>query len=288
MAAAAPLSVVLIARNEQAHVGAQLDALTAQTGLPWELVFVDDASTDATLDELERRRGDLPSLTLLRNTSAKGKSACLLDGVHAARHRRLAFVDADDVVQPGYLVALSRALDGAPLVVGRLDHDRLNDGWVRRQRPASQQAGPVGGGTFLPWGYGCALGVDAGQVDLDQHLAQPLRWASDVGMCWSIQLAGHELGFAPDAVVAYRYRTRAREVWAQARGYGIGQVEAYAAFRDRGVTRRSTASALWRDLRVVASLLRVRGRGDLARWVRDVGMLVGRLEGCLRFRTLYP
>jgi polyisoprenyl-phosphate glycosyltransferase len=92
------LSLVIPMYNEEALAATTLDRVRAQleaTGLPFEIVCVDDGSTDGTarvIDEASRADGRVVALHLARNF---GKEAALCAGLDAARGEAVVFIDAD-------------------------------------------------------------------------------------------------------------------------------------------------------------------------------------------------
>ena len=72
------LSVVIPARNEAANIGPTLDALSTRLrteGVPYELVVVDDGSSDATPLEVTARAADDPAVRLVCATTGRTGSA---------------------------------------------------------------------------------------------------------------------------------------------------------------------------------------------------------------------
>src|SRR5450631_1669904 len=97
------VSVIVPARNEEACLGACLSSLLAQTGIDFEIIVVDDASTDRTR-EIAR------SFPLVRVVDADpplpgwtGKNNAMAAGATVARGEWLLFTDADTVHLPGSL-----------------------------------------------------------------------------------------------------------------------------------------------------------------------------------------
>lgn len=102
--AATPLvSVIVPARNEEACLGACLESLVAQTGIGFEILVVDDASTDRT----RRIAQSLPNVAVIDSpplpSDWSGKNNAMVAGAKAAKGKWLLFTDADTVHRPGSL-----------------------------------------------------------------------------------------------------------------------------------------------------------------------------------------
>jgi dolichol-phosphate mannosyltransferase len=97
MATAAPeLSVVIAAHNEAENIAPMcrtLAGLLAQYG-PYEIIFVEDASTDGTLDEIRAAARD-PSVRYVSFTRNFGHQAALRAGLRHSRGRAVIVMDAD-------------------------------------------------------------------------------------------------------------------------------------------------------------------------------------------------
>ena len=80
-------------------------SIAGQTFRDWELVVVDDASTDATRDVVASWSRRDPRIRLVANDRNKGQTACLNQGLHEGRGEWVARQDADDVSDPRRLAA---------------------------------------------------------------------------------------------------------------------------------------------------------------------------------------
>ena len=101
------LSVVIPARNEAANIGPTLDALGTRLraeGVPYELVVVDDGSSDATPLEVTARAADDPSVRLVRNEGLHGFGHAVRCGLDAFSGDAVAIVMADGSDSPDDLV----------------------------------------------------------------------------------------------------------------------------------------------------------------------------------------
>jgi GT2 family glycosyltransferase len=104
-------SVITLTHNKLACTRRCLPSLLAAQGVPWELIVVDNGSTDGTPDwiagELTRTASDAGvKVTLIRNTGNIGCSTARNQGAAAARGSRLAFIDNDVALRSRRWLAL--------------------------------------------------------------------------------------------------------------------------------------------------------------------------------------
>jgi glycosyltransferase involved in cell wall biosynthesis len=111
MATGPAVTVIMSVHNGLPYVEEAVDSVLGQDFHDFELVVVDDGSTDGTPNVLARRTD--PRLRLVRQAHA-GRVAALNHAVGLARGRYLANLDADDVALPGRLALPARFLDEHP------------------------------------------------------------------------------------------------------------------------------------------------------------------------------
>jgi glycosyltransferase involved in cell wall biosynthesis len=109
------LSVVVPVRNEAANVRFLIEEIErACAGLaPYEVVYVDDGSTDETPAALAAARAGRPWLRVVRHAKSCGQSAAVRSGVRAARAPLVATLDGDGQNDPAFIPALVAALEAA-------------------------------------------------------------------------------------------------------------------------------------------------------------------------------
>jgi len=101
------LSVVIPARNEAGNVGATVDGIRARLareGIEYEIVVVDDASTDATPDEVEARAAADPAVRLVVNEGSHGFGYAVRCGLDAFTGDAVAIMMADGSDSPDDVV----------------------------------------------------------------------------------------------------------------------------------------------------------------------------------------
>ena len=115
------LSLVVPAYNEQENIEpllARIGAALEQIGKPFEVIIVDDGSTDGTPRLLEQAMGARPWLRVLRLDRNSGQSAAFDAGFKAARGAVIATIDADLQNDPEEIPRLLPLLNGYDMIAG--------------------------------------------------------------------------------------------------------------------------------------------------------------------------
>ncbi len=138
---AARVSVVLPAWNRASLIGDAVRTVVEQSWSDWELLIVDDASTDDTVGAaLAAAAGD-PRVRLIRMESNGGPSLARNEAIRQARGEWVAFLDSDDVWEPAKLEKFLARSDEfrrergrAPGVVYSWYHKTVDgrDSWTNR------------------------------------------------------------------------------------------------------------------------------------------------------------
>jgi dolichol-phosphate mannosyltransferase len=113
------VSVVVPVRNEAGNVASLVTEIAGAIEGQWrfEVIYVDDGSTDDTGAELKRLSAQHPWLRCVRHAQSCGQSAAVRSGVTAARAPLIVTLDGDGQNDPQFIPALLRALEaGAPRV----------------------------------------------------------------------------------------------------------------------------------------------------------------------------
>ena len=132
----ATVSVVMPAYNVAAYLGEAVKSVQAQTVADWELLIVDDGSTDAT-QEIARRLADSdPRIKVLQKPNG-GISSARNMALRASTGEFIAILDSDDVWEPTFLaeqLAIFALRPDVDIVTG--------NGWILGSRLDGQLARP--------------------------------------------------------------------------------------------------------------------------------------------------
>jgi glycosyltransferase involved in cell wall biosynthesis len=283
------LTVVLPVRNGAATIERQLEALErSQWDGDWEVLVVDNGSTDSTPDLVSRFVGRGHRFRVVSAVDHAGLSYARNVGVEHARGRAVAFCDDDDVVDDGWVAAMGEALRDHPVVASCMEYEMLSDPAALEGRAAFQSHHierlfglPVVNGAS---GWQRALWMELGGNDESMRSS-----GEDFDMALRAHLEqGVVPHFAHDAVYHCRRRAGARATFRQARRYGRSHVELYRRYgRGRVDRRRELRRALatwWWLLRTLPSARRPEMRPVLA-W--RAGQRIGRVEGSVVSRILW-
>ncbi|WP_405853577.1 glycosyltransferase [Streptomyces sp. NBC_00090] len=128
----ARVSVVVIAYNDAEHVGDAIRSALAQGEAVGEVVVVDDASGDTTPDVLAGFADEPRVRPLIREDNSGGCGTPRNDGMAAAVHPYVLFLDSDDLLMPG-------AVDGLLAVATERRADVVAGVCVRRELPEGRE-----------------------------------------------------------------------------------------------------------------------------------------------------
>jgi glycosyltransferase involved in cell wall biosynthesis len=203
MSAPIRVSVIIPTHNRAAWLAEAVGSVLAQTYQDFELLVVDDGSTDGTAEVLAGLAGQI---TCLRHPHRRGVSAARNTGIAAARGEWLAFLDSDDLWLPE---KLARQLDFIRTHPG-LRLCQTEEIWVRRGVRVNppRSCRKVGGRIFLPSLERCLVSPSAVVLHrslIDEHggFDESLPAAEDYDL-WLRLAWRYQVGLVPQALVVKR------------------------------------------------------------------------------------
>jgi glycosyltransferase involved in cell wall biosynthesis len=108
------ISVVLPNYNHGRYIHRALDAILAQGFVPYEIVIVDDGSTDDSLAIIEKLTRASPFIRVLKNSTNEGHVAAQMRGLAVATGQYIHLAAADDLIFPGFYSLARDMLEAYP------------------------------------------------------------------------------------------------------------------------------------------------------------------------------
>lgn len=275
------LSVIIPCYNGGKTLAAQLDALAEQVwDQPWELILADNGSTDNSRDIARLYMDKIPHLQILDASARRGVSYARNVGVCVAQAEAVVFVDADDVVAPGWLAAIGEALQRHQVVASAFDYTQLNSQKEQEYMKGNQATG-LQQLWYPPYAFhagGCGLGVHKSVHNAIGGFDETLQRLQDTDYCLRIQQQGIALKFIPEALIYIRNSTSLQGVFYQGRSWAKYNTWLYKHYR--GPDRLPKAwRNYWLDwFRLAKRLLR---RGATPKVVFQLGWQVGLTQGAI-------
>jgi glycosyltransferase involved in cell wall biosynthesis len=288
------VSVVVPLHDARATIAETLDSVRDQTVADWELIVVDDASTDGGLAWAEVSAGDLAQpVTLLRSAGdqPQGPSAARNRGLAEATGRYVAFLDADDRWAPTFLARRLDQLggdDGPAMAWGPVRYwysddpgtdDFTQPTGLADRAEASPTGAPLAGWLADQRHTPCpsAVVLRREAVVAVGGFEEGLRRGEDIAL-WIELAADHPSAYDPEVLVDYRRHPGSATSRATLAGVAAADDLAFARWAVAFVAGRPDLSGL---RPVAARMLHgiahrsVQGLGPLTARRRITGIVLG-------------
>ena len=227
------VSVIIPTCNRRALIERCLEALTRQTHPHFEVIVIDDHSTDTTSDFLSTFAVKHPGFALrtLRNDRNLGANPSRNRGIRESRGAFVAFLDSDCIAEPDWLERLVRGFssDRVAAVTGRVDDPPPGNIFELTLKGTHRVHGS-GSANRLVAGNMCVRRDPLLRFMLDEDRASPISGEPDLsvsgrgdeeGLFLSLRAAGYQQRVVPDAIVYHDHHYSARSFFKQAfRGGG--------------------------------------------------------------------
>ena len=200
------ISVLMAVRNGERYLSATLESLRLQTFEDFEVIVVDDGSSDATPTILEGFRAADPRIKLLRNETGMGLPTSLNRGLEMCAAPLVARADADDLYDPQRLLRQHEHLMANPQIgvlscgFHRIDHeDRRIDTKVPTTGPDKIRFRMMFTNSLLHPGAMLRAGLVRKVGGYD-----PAYWTAQDSDLWARLLPHTQLDNLPEPLVSYR------------------------------------------------------------------------------------
>jgi GT2 family glycosyltransferase/SAM-dependent methyltransferase len=209
------VSIILVGFQSLADLRECIPSLLAQQTVRQEIVFVDNASTDASSDFV---RAHYPDITVVRSEENRGFAWACNRGAAAARGDVLDFLNCDTVVSRDWLPPIVDTL--ADPTVGACMPRILLHGtahvntmgscvhwsglaWMGKWQAADPGPGPA---EEVFGASGCAFAI---RTDVFREVGgfaeEFFTYHEDVDLCWRLRLLGYRVLVVPDSAIEHKY-----------------------------------------------------------------------------------
>jgi GT2 family glycosyltransferase len=215
------ISVVIVNWNRRELLRACLNSLCRQQGPKFEVILVDNGSTDGSLEMAAGEFSEPLSLTCVANRENRGFCAANNQGIAAARGEFIALLNNDAEAEPGWLEALLRVFDGRPhlgmaaskivsyhdpSVIDKAGHLIFLDGQNRGRGTGQQDRGQFDKVEEVIWPDGCAAMYRRAMLDQIGGFDEDLfAYGDDAELGLRARIAGWDCLYVPRAVVRHHH-----------------------------------------------------------------------------------
>jgi glycosyltransferase involved in cell wall biosynthesis len=221
-------SVIIPVFNRPHEVEELLQSLTQQTYQNFEVILVEDGSTENSKNVAERFSGSLKIHYYFKLNSGPGPSRNF--GFENASGDYLVAFDSDCIIPPGYFDAVEAFLEKTPLDAwggpdkGSTSFTPIQQAMAYTMSSSLTTGGIRGGGRrgFQPRSFNMGISKE---VFRETKGFQFDRLAEDIELSIRMKKAGFRVGLIPDAFVFHKRRTDFKQFFKQVSGFGKGRVQ---------------------------------------------------------------
>ncbi len=255
------VSILIPAYNEEAVIATSVAAALACEYPEFEVLVLDDGSTDGTEAVALRALAGHPNGRVIRDPVNRGKAEVLNVGFAEARHELVAVTDADTHIHPQALELLVARLSRSPIVAAVAGAPHVTNRGRLLLAMQVLEAASIIGLIRRTHSLTGRVGIVAGVLGLfrrDRVLAvggyDPRMATEDIDLTWKLLLSGWQTAYEPRALVGMQVPASLRALWMQRKRWARGQGEVLRThFRE--IVRWRNHRMWLLSLEAVASLL---------------------------------
>ena len=276
------LSIIIPCYNCEATLGEQMNFLLEEkSGTKCEILLCDNGSTDSTKALIVEYSRKDDRVRYVDASHKKGAGAARNKGVSHAQGEFVAFLDADDRIEKGWLEAIIDGLARHGFVASRMKELSSSEGRIGKKRQESRLIFDRYA-NFLPSAGACGLGIRRDIHNMIGGFDENLIFCQDADYCWRVQLAGTPLVFVPNALVHVRVRESLLKCFFQYVNWGEYNVYLVKKHKEAGAGQISFKKELIRWWWLIRKPWRLLKRDGRRKFVSDLGRRVGTFNGLIK------
>ena len=197
-----PISIIVIALNEEQRIGNLLQDLSKQSHQNFEVIVVDSNSDDATCEVAESYQAQLPAL-IIDKMSKRGVSLGRNRGAELAKHERLLFLDADVRLSADFLTRALTTVETKKLQVAGFYMGADNLALIHKLGYSLFNAGLFATQFFFPTAVGACIystqqvHQQIGGFDEQITLCEDCEYVKKASMTWRYRMLPLSFTFDP-------------------------------------------------------------------------------------------
>jgi biofilm PGA synthesis N-glycosyltransferase PgaC len=247
-----PVSILLPCHNEEAQAEETLAVLAAIEYPDFEIIAINDGSTDRTAEILESLVPRIPQLRVVHLAQNQGKSTALNVGALLARSEILVGTDGDAMLESHSLTWFVRRLQSDSALGGATGNPRIrNRSSMLGRLQVGEFSSIIGLIKRAQTVYGRIFTVSGVMCAFRKRALQDIGWWSreaitdDVEVSWRMQLTGWHLVYEPKAICWILMPETLKGLWRQRVRWSIGGTQATIA-----ATRQVFFGGSWQHLAI--------------------------------------
>ncbi len=199
------VSVVTPSYNSEKYIAETIKSVQSQTWQNWEMIIVDDCSTDKTCEIIEQLSASDHRIILLRQEKNAGAGAARTRAMRASSGRFIAYLDSDDIWKPEKLekqikFMISNDCEFSCASYEVIDDDGNKKGKIVNMLPKVDYIGFLTNNLLQTVG----IMVDTDKVDKELLVMPDIRRRQDAATWLQILKAGHKCYGIDEVLAEYR------------------------------------------------------------------------------------
>lgn len=144
-------SIIIPVYNKEKYIERCLNSIKKQTFTDWEIICVDDSSSDESIEIIKKYAEKDERIKLFKNKTNEGVGASRNKGISAAQGTYIQFVDADDYLSEKHIEVCDKAMEKSKASVGFINFTVNNESAIPRAASAGvkKQYGSMDGRSLL-------------------------------------------------------------------------------------------------------------------------------------------
>jgi GT2 family glycosyltransferase len=216
------VSIIILNYNGRDFVERCLKSVLNTDYPNFEVVFVDNASTDGSPELVKKMFGSDPRLKFIHNDNNLGFAEGNNIGARAAKGEYIVFLNNDTEVDPNWIEEIVKVME-SDLTIGiaqsklrSLGNRRLMDcaggfidhyGWSHRRGEREEDRGQFSKVDEIFYAVGAAMVVRRGILNkVEMFDPNYFIYFEDTDLCWRVWLSGHRVVFVPASIVFHMVR----------------------------------------------------------------------------------